>query len=817
LERKTEQLIAENASDIEIAKTIKKDHEKYIETLPQIYAQDGGKAFLLRHTSRMDSIIKLAYKVTARTTFGEYMPMKNHLPITVAAMGSYGREQLCVHSDVDIMFVYEKTDGYSIEAFIEKMLYLLWDMGLKLGHRAHELSQLKQVAKTDITIKSAILESRFVEGSKYLWTKIENQISLIRKDDPKSFIKAKLQEQRKLHDKFPLTMEPNIKEGVGGFRDANLVFWIGKLLYNTPRIKDLPTDIVNEEDYRKYRMALEFLFRVRSALHLATSKKEDRLRMEYIPQIATLLGYDNTPHAHMRFAKKTTESLRIIYLYSKIWLEALVSPTLPDPYNDMLLIHGNDTPLSSIIEELNTHAYQPFRAHPKTLADILHAQKPQKLTKKYHKIIANIFRQTNAYATLRTLHISQLLSWVIPPLRKVSNLPQFDGYHKYSVDIHSLQCLWFLENINDEELRNKFDALNPDERQLLKIVGLLHDAGKGRKKPHALVGASLFRIFAQKLGLKESCIQTGVHLIQYHDVMSRTAQREDLYNEKTIFRFASLFGSKKMLDMIHLLTYADMSAVGEGIYTEMSGNLLKTLYHESVSILDNKSLLDSTARRVQKTLTLQRSHAFKALDKKIQKEILSIASNEFYIHHSTKDILAISQWGADTIDYKSRVIAEPHLIIEISRKKPLDLGYLLSKLYRLNILSLDIYKLFGKIKFFRIIFSESIDDSEMPLIEQIIEEAFGEHQKPIIPKPDILPNELTIDCNHSRDYAAMRLHTKDQKGLLAYLAQIFEELRIDVASTKIHTRKHTVNDLFLIEKDGNFCHNTEKIINALTE
>ncbi len=816
LEKEVEKLISQNMDETTIARFIKKNTQEYLKTLPETFSQTGGKAFLLKHTGRIDGIIRLAYKVNLRVMFGEYLPMKNQIPVTITALGSYGREQLCVHSDIDLMFVYEEIDGYRIKDLIEKTLYMLWDIGLKLGHRVHLVDELEAAAASDITIKSSIIESRYIEGSKLLWTKTENKITLIRKESPNKFILDKLAEQRNLHKRFPLTMEPNIKEGVGGFRDANLVFWIGKLLYNTPRIKDLPNNIVNTEDYRKYRIALEFLFRVRSALHLANGKKEDRLRMEYIPQVAAMLGYDQTPHAHMRFAKKTTESLRIIHLYSKIWLESLVSQKLPQAYDGQFLIEENNTKLHDLIRSLSRNADAEFKVHPKTLASLLHAHKPDGLSGKYYNTISDIFNQKSSYSVLYALHTAQLLKYVIPPLRKVVNLPQFDGYHKYSVDIHSLECIWHLENISDPDLEEKYNSLSKKEKHLLKVVTLLHDAGKGRKKPHANVSVSLFRIFAQKIGLKEKYIKMGTQLIQYHDVMSRTAQREDIYNEKIILRFASLFPSKNMLDMIYLLTYADMNGVGPGVYTDLSANLLKTLYSESLKVLNNHILLNNTARRLQKIESLKRNRSFHELTNKEQKKIFSIPSNDFFIHYSTREIIATSLWAAGTTEYKHRITISPMLTIEIARSKPIDLGYLLAKLSRLNIRGLDIYKLFDGIKYFRIVFGEEIDKSELPLIEQIIRESFGEHEDIDYVKPHISSDEIVIDCDYSRDYAAMKLRTKDQKGLLAFIAQLFEKIEIDIASTKIHTRKHYANDLFLIEKDGNFCHNTDRIIKELT-
>jgi len=805
-----------NATDFEIAKVLKQDIKAYFKTLPELFSQSSGKDFLVKHTRKIDTIVALVYKVSIRAMFGNYLPMKNHIPVSVAALGSYGREQLCVHSDIDLMIVYEDIPGYQSKALIEKMLYLFWDAGLKLGHRVHELSELPEVARGDITIKSAILESRFIEGSRSLWTGVENKITLIRKEAPEKFIREKLQEQRNLHQKFPLTMEPNLKEGVGGFRDANLVFWIGKLLYNVPRIRELPNTIVQEADYREFRVALEFLFRVRSALHLISGKKEDRVRLERIPEIATLLGYDTTPHAQMRFAKKTTESLRVIHLFGKIWLEALVSRYVPDIYDGYLLIPEEST-LSKLIISLNQNAHLPFEVHPSILKALIHAKKPERPSQNLYKVISDIFHQDSAYSILKALHGARLLKYAIPPIKKVVDLPQFDGYHHYSVDMHSLKCLSFLENIEDPLLLTCYEGLEKKEKHLLKIVTFLHDAGKGRKKDHSLVGVSLFRLFAEKIGMDQALINIGAKLIQYHDLMSTTAQREDLYNEKTILQFASRFKSKTLLDMIYLLTYADMNGVGGGIYTNFNAKLLRTLHQESIASLQHDKILTATARRLKKVEGLKRNKRFKAFPKSIQKKILSIPANELFIYNSIPQILSIIAMTLEVDDLKYRITNTQFLTIEIVRKNKLNLGYLLSKLSRLNIVNLSVAKLFDGLKYFKIDFNEVIEEGELPQLERIIFDSINPNAQVKLTKPEINPNEIEIDCDHSREYAVLRLRTKDQRGLLAFVTHLFDRLEIDIVSTKIHTSKYRVNDLFLIEKDGNFCHNTEEIIKELTE
>jgi len=815
LKSEIEALLYENASDFEIAKVLKRDIKAYFETLEETFAHTGGKDFLVKHTKRIDMILKLVYRVALRSMFSSYVPMKNAVPLSLVALGSYGREQLCVYSDIDLMIVYKEIPGYNMKELIEKILYILWDAGLKLGHRVHTVDELYDVSKTDITIKTALIESRFIEGSHFIWTETQNAISLIRHDNPKAFIEAKLQEQAQKHQRFPLTMEPNLKEGVGGFRDANLVFWIGKVLYNVNAIKELPQDIVEEKEYRPFRIALEFLFRVRSALHLATGKKEDRLRLDLIPTIAKLLGYEESRQGHLKFAKKVTESLKVIRLYALIWLEKLTASyvTLPSQ-KPFAYPEGKD--LNSILKHLCKEAAHPFTPHPTLLRALINAKRPERPNKTLYKTIYSIFHQPHAHSILCTLSYARLLRYTIPPIKKVVDLPQFDGYHQYAVDIHSLRSLYFLEHIEEPLLQTCFEGLGKEERAMLKLVVFLHDAGKGRKRDHHLVGASLFRIFAQKLDMKPSLIAIGEKLIQYHTLMSNIAQREDLYSEKVIYGFASHFPTKKELDMIYLLTYADMSGVGGDVYNSFSAKLLRTLYKHSLETLDRTAMLDEAAKRAKKERSLKRHPLFEALKRTQQKKILQMPSNLLFLRYHPERIIKICQKAFETEHYSYHISNEEYLTIEIIRADSINLSYLLGKLSNLEVVNMDISKLFNELKYFKIDFATKVPQEEIPHIEQIIHDAFDPTKKSIDTIPHIKPEEIEIDCEHSKSYAIMHLRSKNQKGLLAYVIDLFDSLGIDIVTAKVHTLKNRVRDMFLIEKNGNFCHNTELIIQKLT-
>jgi len=809
-----ETLLYEDAPDFEIAKLLKKDIKIYFKTLEESFSKCNGKDFLLKHTRKIDTLIEMVYKVAMRSMFGTYMPMKSTLPITLLALGSYGREELCVYSDIDLMIVYKEVPGYNTKEMIEKILYILWDTGLKLGHRVHEVSEIFKVSQTDITIKTAMIESRFLEGSTQLWHQTQNELYRIRKDNQKQFISEKIEEMRTLHEKYPLTMEPNLKEGVGGFRNANLVYWIGNILYNVPRIKDLDSSIISDKEYKEFRIALDFLFKVRSALHLATGKKEDRLRLELIPTIATYLGYKDNKKEHMKFARKVTSHLKTIKLHTTIWID-----TLTDCYdkNQMLCPKNQDDSFFELLEQLISAPKEMFPIHPTFSRALNLSYRTPNVDEKVYPLIYKLFQSKHSSLILESLLDSRLLGYTIPYLKRVINLPQFDGYHQYAVGVHTVKSMEALENIKDKRVQLLYEKLTQKEKLFIKTVTLIHDAGKGRKKPHHEVGTVLFKGFARRLNFSPEEIKMGKNLILFHTLMSTTAQREDLHSEQTILKFSSHFPTQKELDFIYILTYADMNGVGAPIYNGFNSRLINTLYHQASLVVSNVKLLKETAKRVKKEKQLQGLENFKRLPKLLQKRTLKITSDLFFIKNSSQKILTIVEKAQLLKDYEFIITNNSFLTIEILRKDNLDLSFLLHKLSRLEIVQMDIYKLFSGIKYFRIDFGEVINkDEELDLYNIIIDSLTKKHLLEL-KKPNIRPKDVMIDCNHSKEHAIMKLNCSNQNGLLSYLINLFDDLNVDISSAKIHTKMNRVNDLFLIEKNGNFCNNTKHIIKELTE
>ena len=840
LEELIEDLIDKNANDFEISKLIKEHIKHYLSSLNEIFVENQGKDFLVKHTKRIDQFITIIYKYTLRKHFGNYMPFANAIPIVLVGMGSYGREELCVYSDVDLMVVYKAVPGYNIEPLIQAMLYLAWDAGIKLGHRTHRVEELCDASNQDLTIKTAMLESRFLCGSKLLWMETERELLKIQKWEKKSVITQILQAHQERREKHPLNMEPNIKEGVGGLRDANTLSWICKILFGSIRLRDLVPEVINEEEFKEFRSSLEFLYRVRSALHLSAKKKQDVLNLELIPDVANKLGFENKilKNAQMQLSSKTLSAMHTVDVTCKIFTQKLTSSLLCDIQKIKQLRQGR---IEKGLYQVDHHVIASFKKpypslsvvleqlqhfdDPRTTFDISYvhyiknASFPPHNSKKTYKQFRALLFNPNMYTIFSVLYEANLLQQLIKPLKHILNLAQFDGYHRYPVDTHSLHCLYHLENINDTFIKSLFDDLCPEGKALMRLVVFMHDIGKGRKGDHSELGSKIFRVYAMKLGFSEEAINTGMILIRYHTLMSNTASREDIYNENVVLSFISKLQSPQILKMLYILTYADMNAVNDNIYSGFSAKLLREFYTFSMEMFNKEELIDETARRLRRENILKKSPEFLALSKALQKKTLSIQSNFFFLKQKSYEIVQIVKVADETPEesYRFHITNETHLGITVIRGKSFNIGYLLGKLSYLDLAHMDIYKLFDNKKYFQIDFNEKVNESDIELIRELVDNSFDMSKKVTLKKPTILRGEIDLDCEHSKSYALMHINTKNQNGLMAYIMSMFDEHGIDIAMAKIQTIKNRTRNLLLIEKTVGLCNNEKNVLDYFYE
>ena len=833
LKYKIEELMSENADDFKISKLIKEHIKSYLNSLDEIFTQNQGKDFLVKHTKKIDQFLILIYKYSLRKFFGDYLPFRNQIPITLTAMGSFGREELCVYSDIDLMIVYKNIKGYDLEPIIESMLYLAWDAGLKLGHRVHKVDELFEASNSDLTIKTAMLESRYLCGSNFLWMEIGKELSKIAKYNLPEFAREVIKVYKKRRTENPVKMEPDIKNGVGGLRASHTVRWLSRAILNREKLKDLVPTYISEKEFKEYRIALEFLYRVRSALHLSAKKKQDTLNLEYIPDIAKKLGFVDKKliNAQMQLCKKTFSALHTIDITCQIFLKKLVTPYFfklssiselrqhrieRGVYQTGNLIvakrEKNPVSLFHVVTQLSKIDEKNIKFDISYIDYIRKASFTKYNSDKLYKEIKKLFFNNYIYQSFLALYNANLLEQLVKPFAHIKHQAQFDGYHQYPVDKHSLLSLYHLENIEEPFIQALYDDLCGEGKALIKLVVFLHDIGKGRRGNHNEVGAKIFRAYATKLGFSSEAIHVGSVLIKYHTLMSNTATREDIYSEDIVLAFTTKLEDPKILKLLYILTYSDTKSVGENIYSGFTAKLLRELYNLSNEMFDKKELLGETKRRLKKEASLKRNEEFKALSKMLQKKILSISSNYFFIKHKPHDIVRIATIAKNANPYEFKIENESHLSISIIKSEELNIGYLLGKLGFLDLLNMEIFKLYDNKKYFKIDFHERIESNDITPIELLIKQSFDMSKSTTLCKPIIKSNEIEMDCEHAKSIVKLSVNTKNQKGLMAYMMSVFDDEGIEVSTAKIQTIKNRARNLFLIEKKIDLCDNKDKIL-----
>jgi [protein-PII] uridylyltransferase len=818
-----EALIDAKAEDFQVAKLFKEEKKHHYSELRPVFMRTSPKGFLVHHTRALEGLIIGFFRFVLRDSFGDYMPPVSTLPIAFVALGSFGREQAAPHSDVDLMIVYKEVKGYHLRPLIERVLYLAWDAGFHLGHRVHEVGELEEAAASDITIKTAIIEGRFFFGSRFLWVEIENALNRIRLSDRDRFVEAKLAEYAKRHREKPISMEPDLKEGVGGLRDSNTLFWIARTFFGVSSNKDLAGGLISEEAYRDYRQALDFIYRLRSGLHLIAGKPLDRLLFDYQREAALLLGFKDTKtrKAERYLLKRTLQALLEIERFSAFYTAKILHPqsdhrwllsaregVLSVPYECA------PPPLKSALSQVLS---RPERHYDISLVMALRrAAVPVRSGQGLKKVVRALFEQSQSHALIRLLYRAGRLDSLIAPMKPIIHLAQFDGYHQHPVDEHAINTLTFLENLPDAPLRDRFERLNEEDRLLLRIVALLHDCGKGGRLDHSEVGARRFRRFAGSIGLGAEAIETGAHLIRIHTLMSHVARTQDIHSDRVVLAFASQLKTPRLLDLLYLLTVADLSAVDRGVYSPFMANLLGELYQRTRAVIQKPEQVSEANLRRRKERALSSHEHFNTLSKTLQRKLLSVDSNLFFLKHTPEEMIDLARRTVSAEPFGFQATSTPHLTLEVIAKAPLNLGWLLGRLAWLDLSAMDIFKLFDGAKLFRMVFKKPLEEPLADL-KALVEKSFDMALKLPYPRPVIAPGEIETDCDHSPTYARLSLTTADQQGLMAFMIDTFDSFQIDIATAKIGTVKGRTHDLFLIEKNGPFCHNREKILEALTK
>lgn len=561
--------------------------------------------------------------------------------IAVLAVGGYGRTEMSPCSDVDLLFVTPWKITPWAESVIESMLYILWDLHLKVGHSSRTVAECVRLATDDYTIRTALLEVRHIEGSEALAVELKNRLRQeLFRNTAADFIESKLTERAERHAKHGgqrYVVEPNIKEAKGGLRDLQTLFWIAKYVLGVDDPHELVgLGVFSEEEFGTFDKAQKFLWAVRNQLHLITGRAMDQLTFDLQVEVADRLGYvdragrravEHFMQDYFRHATRVGDLTRIFLTVMEAnhikrvpTLAGLFKrrPRVKPGYKvvqNRLTIENEKEFLKdrlNILRVFDESLRTGLPAHPDVarmiVANLDLIDDNMRRDPNASRIFLNLLlKRENPARALHRMNESGVLGTFIPEFQPVVGMMQFNMYHHYTVDEHTIQCVSTLAKIERGEMRDELpfatkileEGVN---RKVLYLALLLHDIGKGRPEDHSVLGARIARRVAPRLDLNATESSTVEWLVRYHLLMSDMAQKRDVSDPSTVRDFAKAVKTQKRLDLLMVLTTCDIIGVGPGVWNNWKAMLLRNLYRQTSEALGtgledvNRDALESEAK-----------------------------------------------------------------------------------------------------------------------------------------------------------------------------------------------------------------------------
>ncbi|MEP1330603.1 [protein-PII] uridylyltransferase [Pseudophaeobacter sp.] len=545
--------------------------------------------------------------------------------IALIAVGGYGRGEMAPFSDVDLMFLTPYKITAWAESVIESMLYILWDLRLKVGHSSRTIKDCIRLGAEDFTIRTAMLEQRFLIGDHALALELEERLrSDLFSRDAQEFVEAKLAERdaRHLKQGERYMVEPNVKEGKGGLRDLQSLYWIAKYLYQVQDVAELvPLGLFTPEEFDTFAKAANYLWAVRSHLHLVTGRPTEQLSFDLQVEVASRMGYKDRAgrrgvelfmQDYFRYATTVGDLTRILLtkleasqqkgapLLERIFRRRpKVKPGYKVIHNRLDVADPDDflqdkLNLLRIFEEalrtgmlIHPDAMRLVTANLDLIDDEMRANKEARRI-----FLDLLLKHGNPERALRRMNELGVLSAFIPEFGPIVAMMQFNMYHSYTVDEHTIQVISNLTAIEKGELEDELPLSSEVirkglNRKVLLVAMLLHDIGKGREQDHSILGAQIARKVAPRLGLNKADSETVEWLVRNHLLMSDMAQKRDIADPRTVRGFAKAVQSVKRLDLLLVLTVCDIRGVGPDTWNNWKAALLRALYNQTREALDN--------------------------------------------------------------------------------------------------------------------------------------------------------------------------------------------------------------------------------------
>ncbi|MDH3230569.1 MAG: [protein-PII] uridylyltransferase [Alphaproteobacteria bacterium] len=815
----------------------------------------AGNCFL------MDQLIRIMYDVAVTRFYRVANPTAGE-QLAIVAVGGYGRGELAPGSDIDLLFVLPYKSTPHSEQVVEHILYLLWDMGLKVGHATRSVDECIRQARADMTIRTGILEARYIWGTKALFTELRKRFlkDIVAGTGPE-FVEAKLRERDERHLRMGdsrYVLEPNIKDGKGGLRDLQTLYWIGKYLYQVDEVDQLvERGVLHKAEAARFNKAHDYLWTLRCHLHYLTGRPDERLTFDVQPELAARMGYADRAGVQgvERFMRHYFLVAKDIGDLTRIYCAALEERhqrrrRFRIPGIAMFNRELEGFPLEG--DRLTVPDKNHFRDHPVDLLRLfavaqkhdvdIHPDALYRLTQNLNRIDRKLREDPEANrifmdiltspkdpeVTLRHMNEAGVFGKFIPDFGRVVAQMQYDMYHVYTTDEHTIFAIGILHRIEagmlGEELPLATGIIGQvQSRAVLYVAVLLHDIAKGRGGDHSLLGADVARKLCPRLGFTPEQTETVAWLVEHHLAMSRTAFKRDLNDPKTVSDFAELVQSPERLRLLLCLTVADIRAVGPRVWNGWKASLLREIYSLTEERLSGASATDIRDARAERAKHALREALAEWPGDELERH-LARGHPRYWLAFDTETLARHARLArdADAAEHPLTVDTEVdsyHAVTEVTVYTP-DHPGLFSRIT--GALSLSGANIVGaRINTFNdgmALDVFQVQDAEggafdrpdkLARLSACIEQSLGGKLRPdlelaapaAIPSRTrvfYVPPRVLIDNTASRTYTVIEVNGRDRPGLLYDMTRALSDLGLQIASAKIFTYGARVVDVFYV-------------------
>jgi len=778
-------------------------------------------------------------------------------PLAVMALGGYGRGELNLQSDVDLMVIYEGELSPYVQRAMQELLYTLWDLGLQVGHSLRSLDDCVAMARTDFSSRTSMQEARFLAGDRRLFARFQRVLreNVYRRDFGK-FLETTLTERDQRYRKFgasPYIGEPNVKESAGGLRDMHTAMWLGAAKFGARTLRELADKgLITPREQAAADAALTFLWRVRNELHFFSGHKNDVLGRDLQPRIAKNLGYENdeTSLGVERFMHDYYLHARVIHRVSRrliarcqetlsrrgsaerrqrqqaladglVFFDGALHLADRDPRR----LREDATRLMKVFWHLHRLGCELSLDLERAVEDALHlVDDGFRRSPLVRDLFLDVCRNWGRVAqTFSEMHEIGLLGRYLPEFGALTCLVQYDVYHRFSADQHSLFAVEHLEALapgQSAESEGAALVFNEVEKPELLMLGmLLHDIGKAQGHGHVAKGIPLVRALTARMGLDPADAGAVEFLVAHHLTMSHVAQRRDIDDPKTVADFAATAGDPQRLRMLYLLTYADMRAVGPGVLTPWQARILHELYARALA-----RLTGGRVARPNRTQLVGRLHAAVGEDLELQavKAHLAMVTDRYLASTSVQRMAEHLRMlrrlaGASVV---TELFHHPDLgssdLVVVTRDVPGLFALIAGTLaaHGVNIISAQIHTradgiaidtfqvndplgetLTSKARWTRLLDALRVVLTGEERVETLLERRRAAGRAPASAAG---PPKITLDNQLSDAATVLEVKCPDRLGLLYLITRTLSALGLDIASARIATEIDQAFDTFYV-------------------